>query len=84
MAALCNLSFSKKDRETIINRIEYYKGQGSGAKASMLLDIENNRRTEIETMHGTLLRLARDFRPAALIVLPTSYGGSIAPAISQC
>lgn len=32
------------------------------SKSSLLLDIENNRKTEIETLHGTLVRFAGDLK----------------------
>lgn len=47
-------------RAELFGKIDYYKNKGRNAKTSMLLDIEAKRRTEIETMHGTLLRYARE------------------------
>lgn len=46
-------------RAKIIERVSKFKTTESGSKASMLIDLENGRRTEIETLNGTILRLAR-------------------------
>lgn len=32
----------------------------ASAKSSLLIDVENNRQTEIETLHGTLIKLAKE------------------------
>ncbi len=48
------------DRKTMIEKIEYFRSEGGSAKTSLLMDIEHGRRTEVETMHGTLVRHARE------------------------
>ena len=41
-----------------MERCEDYKHKETGVKSSMLIDIENGRQTEIESLHGTVCRLA--------------------------
>lgn len=60
VAAARGIKFPAAERDRIFARIDYYKGPGADAVTSLLLDIENGRRTEIETLHGTLVRFARE------------------------
>lgn len=46
-------------RKTIIEKSEQYKHTGSDSKSSLLVDLENGRRTEIEDLNGTIVKLAR-------------------------
>ena len=59
VAAAQGVTFSEVERGRIVGKIDYYKTEGKDAKTSLLLDIENLRRTEIETLHGALVRYAR-------------------------
>ena len=47
-------------RQTIIEKSDQYKHTGTDSKSSLLVDLENGRRTEIEDLNGALVRLARD------------------------
>ena len=49
---------SKKDFRKVIADAAHYKDKEGDAKASMLIDIENGRMTEIETLHGKVCQLA--------------------------
>lgn len=60
------ISLRPNIREEIISKSEQYRHTGSESKASMLVDIENGRPTEIEALNGTIVRLAR----AAEIAVP--------------
>jgi 2-dehydropantoate 2-reductase len=42
----------------IIKKSEAYRSQGSHSKSSMLIDLENRKRTEIDALNGTLVRKA--------------------------
>lgn len=56
VAEVSQIELSEADRREMLERIEYYKGEGRNAKTSLLLDIEAGRRTEVETIHGALIR----------------------------
>ena len=59
IAAARDIHFSPEERDSVVQKIAYYKKEGRNAKTSMLLDVEGGRRTEIATMHGTLVKYAR-------------------------
>ncbi|MFN8390551.1 MAG: 2-dehydropantoate 2-reductase [Bdellovibrionota bacterium] len=46
-------------RAQILDKAEKYRTVGSDAKASMLVDIEHGRQTEIDSLNGAIVRLAR-------------------------
>jgi ketopantoate reductase len=60
VAASRGTRISESDKALIVAKIDYFKTEGRNARTSLLLDVENQRRTEIETLHGTLVRYARE------------------------
>ncbi|MBI2576644.1 2-dehydropantoate 2-reductase [Candidatus Woesearchaeota archaeon] len=56
VARAMGVHFSKT---VIHDTLSYVRKHDPSSKSSMLVDIENGRRTEIETLHGTLVRLAK-------------------------
>ncbi len=54
------INVGEQEYESIMKKSEKYKEVGSNSKSSMLTDIENSRPTEIESLHGTLCRLAKE------------------------
>ena len=68
IADAMEISIPDETRKKIYGKIKYYKSEGANAKTSLLLDIENNRRTEIETLQGSLVRYARETGVAAPIM----------------
>lgn len=53
------VNVSDNDYEKFIQRIDMLAQTNPSAKTSMLVDIENNRNTEIESLHGRLCQLAK-------------------------
>jgi len=53
-----SIDVGEKEYNKIIERYDEYKYKDTGAKSSMLVDIENGRRTEIESLHGKVCQLA--------------------------
>lgn len=47
-------------RDKILEKSKDYIHSGYNSKSSMLVDIEHHRRTEIEALHGTVVRLAHE------------------------
>ena len=68
-------------KNIVKDTIAYTKKHDPSSKSSMLIDIENNRKTEIETLHGTLVRLAEKHRISVpinrLIYSSVSLWGSV-------
>ncbi len=60
VASSLGIEFDAEDRADIVAKVEAYKTTGMGAKASLLVDIENNRKTEIESISGAIVRLGRN------------------------
>ncbi|MCB0323045.1 MAG: 2-dehydropantoate 2-reductase [Bdellovibrionales bacterium] len=60
VAEASGISLGDEPRAKIIEKSEHYKHTGSHAKSSMLVDLENGRRTEIEALNGTIVRLAEE------------------------
>ncbi len=60
IAASQGIEISDSQKEEIIKKIDYYKAEGKHAKTSLLLDLEKGQRTEVDTVHGTLLKYARE------------------------
>jgi 2-dehydropantoate 2-reductase len=58
LAQKLGIDIGEKEHHKIIDRCEDYKHTDMGAKSSMLVDIENGRRTEIESLHGKVCQLA--------------------------
>ncbi len=53
------VEFSKEELKALKIRVDERKANGPDSKASMLVDIENKRQTEIESLSGTIVSLAR-------------------------
>ena len=60
LAKAFGVVFQDTDREEIVSKAINYKHTGTSAKSSLLVDIENKRRNEIESLNGTLIRLAKE------------------------
>ncbi len=60
VAKALKINVGKQEYESIIQKSEKYKTIGSNSKSSMLVDIENHRQTEIESLHGKLCKLAKE------------------------
>jgi len=59
IAKKLGIDVGDEEHAKIMQRCEDYKYKDQGAKSSMLVDIENGRRTEIETLNGKVCQLAR-------------------------
>lgn len=57
-AKTLNIPVGQEQFESILRKSENYRTTGSDSKSSMLVDIENGRQTEIESLHGKLCQLA--------------------------
>ena len=60
VAKKLEIDISNEEYEVLFQRQEKYKHSGFNFKSSMLVDIENHRRTEIESIHGKLCQLAKE------------------------
>ncbi len=60
VADACQIPLSETDREEILSKIAYHQSIAPLAKTSLLSDIENGQRTEVETLHCALLAKARE------------------------
>jgi len=59
IANALKIDVGQKEYDSIMQKSEKYREVGSNSKSSMLIDIENHRRTEIESLHGKLCQLAK-------------------------
>ncbi len=62
--------FSREEERMIRNKMELFRGRN--VKSSLLVDIENKRRTEAETIHGILVKYA-SFRQLEIPVIKLIY-----------
>ncbi len=62
VAEASGVSVGPNPRAETIKKMENYRTTGSHAKASMLVDIEHGRPTEIEALNGKIVQLAEEFR----------------------
>ena len=60
LAQKLDINVGEEEHSKIIHRCEEYKTKDGAAKSSMLVDIENGRRTEIESLHGKICQLAKE------------------------
>lgn len=51
------VNFEAAERQEMIAKLDGYKTVEGGAKSSLLVEIENNRRNEIGSLSGTIARL---------------------------
>ncbi len=58
LAQKLDIDVGEQEHAKIMKRCEDYKHADMGAKSSMFVDIENGRRTEIESLHGKVCQLA--------------------------
>lgn len=61
VATHAGVNLSPTIREQILTKFENYRHTGTTAKSSLLIDIENNRPTEVEAIHGKLIQLAEEY-----------------------
>lgn len=59
VATKSGVSLSPNIYDDVMKRTEAYRGAQGAAKSSLLKDIEAGRRSEIETLSGTIVRMAR-------------------------
>jgi 2-dehydropantoate 2-reductase len=52
------VKLSNEDRSLIIDKAIGYKTKGVNSQSSLLVDMLNGRRTEIDALHGTIVRMA--------------------------
>ena len=74
VAHASGIRFSDSERAKMIQRCEDYRLTGTHAKSSLLVDIESHRRTEIESLNGTLVRIAAQ-HGVAVPIHETIYQG---------
>jgi 2-dehydropantoate 2-reductase len=61
VAAACGIVLSEAERHAIFDKLTSVGGGGTGAsKSSMAADVALKRRTEIDTIHGSVARLGRE------------------------
>ena len=58
VARALNVKIGESERATVLGKAEGYKTKGTGAKASLAIDLDEGRRTEVEALHGALVRIA--------------------------
>ncbi len=54
------IDFDSVERGKMIAKLEAYKHANLSAKSSLLVDIENNRKTEIESLSGTIVKIGKE------------------------
>jgi 2-dehydropantoate 2-reductase len=61
VARACGIALSDDEKHAIFDKLTRVDGGGTGAsKSSMAADIARARRTEIDTIHGSVARLGRE------------------------
>lgn len=61
VARACGVALSEDEKRAIFDKLTTIGNGGTGAsKSSMAADIANGRRTEIDTIHGSVARLGRE------------------------
>jgi 2-dehydropantoate 2-reductase len=61
VARACGVALTEDDKHAIFDKLTRTDGGGTGAsKSSMATDIAQRRRTEIDTIHGSVARLGRE------------------------
>lgn len=58
VAGALNVPIGESEREMVLAKAEGYKTKGCSARASLAVDLIEGRPTEIEALHGALLRLS--------------------------
>jgi 2-dehydropantoate 2-reductase len=59
VAQAVGVKLNNEDRASIIDKAIGYKTKGIDSKSSLLVDMLNGRRTEIEALHGTVVQIAQ-------------------------
>jgi 2-dehydropantoate 2-reductase len=58
VARALNVNIGEAERSMVLRKADGYKTKGTGAKASLAIDLENGRRTEVEAIHGAIVQIA--------------------------
>jgi 2-dehydropantoate 2-reductase len=58
VARALNVNIGEAERSMVLGKADGYKTKGTGAKSSLAIDLDNGRRTEVEAIHGAIVRLA--------------------------
>jgi 2-dehydropantoate 2-reductase len=58
VARALNVNIGEPEKSMVLGKADGYKTKGTGAKASLAIDLENGRRTEVEAIHGAIVRIA--------------------------
>jgi len=58
VARALNVNIGEAERSMVLSKADGYKTKGTGAKSSLAIDLESGRRTEVEAIHGAIVRLA--------------------------
>jgi 2-dehydropantoate 2-reductase len=61
VARAAGVDIDETSRTKIIEKSEHYRHTGSHAKSSLLIDLENRRRTEIESLNGTIVAIGKTY-----------------------
>ena len=62
VAGACGIELSEAEKHEVLGRITDTSGGGTGSsKSSMAADVAQRRRTEIDTIHGAVARLGREY-----------------------
>ena len=59
VAAAEGSAFSEEERNEMVSKTAAYRTANGESKSSMLVDLENRRRTEIESLNGTIVKIAK-------------------------
>ena len=58
VARALNVNIGEAERSIVLGKADGYKTKGTGAKSSLAIDLDNGRRTEVEAIHGAIVRIA--------------------------
>jgi 2-dehydropantoate 2-reductase len=58
VARALHVNLGEAERSMVLSKADGYKTKGTGAKSSLAIDLDNGRRTEVEAIHGDIVRLA--------------------------
>lgn len=56
----CDVNFEDTIFDDVMNRAEDYRGEGEGATSSLMRDLVADRKTEVNTLSGTIARIGKE------------------------